>query len=123
MYPIQWYGQQFFSATEIDVYKSPLDKIKGYSITRHNKVELLLINTKVENSLKEKLIKDFCKIDNFKLIDTNITTHGKASNLYTDFKEYIRFNETYLSRLLNSKYFDHFFTGEDKEASFRKWMK
>ncbi|WP_298311591.1 putative capsular polysaccharide synthesis family protein [uncultured Aquimarina sp.] len=122
-YPILWYEKQFRQSTNINVYDTSFDKNKGYVTVNENDIKLLLINSKVDDIVKEKVIKDFCGIENFKLKNVNITGKSKASSLYTDFKNYIRFSEDYLSSLLNTEYMNHFFSEEEKNLLFNKWSK
>jgi hypothetical protein len=122
-YSLDLYEKQFMNGTEINVYNTAFDKVQGYTKQRYGGIDLLLMNSDLGDRLKEVQIAEFCEIPNFKLMNTNITIQGSAAGLYTAFREYIRFSETYLSSQLNSKYFDHFFSDEDKERLFRKWSK
>ncbi|MDY8138864.1 putative capsular polysaccharide synthesis family protein [Aquimarina sp. 2201CG5-10] len=122
-YPIEWYDKQFKDGTGINVFDLPFDKEKGYLITKYKDTELLLINSSLNDKIKETTIRDFCRVEHFELKNINVTEKSNVSLLYTEFKNKIRFSEEYLSCLLDTKYMNHFFPEKEKERLFNKWVK
>ena len=121
-YAIDWYDTHFKKALGLDVYQYPFDTQKQHAILSNEKVEVLLMDSRLKDSKKEELIKDFCDTPNFQLSNVNVTSQAKHANLYADFKEYIRFRESYLNHQLDSKYASHFFTQGDRQALKNKWV-
>lgn len=122
-YVLDWFDIHFFEGTGIDIYKEPFDikeKSKKYTI---DGLEILVLDSAVQDSIKERLIGEFSGIRDFKLTNKNITEQSRASDLYTKFKEHVRFSEAYLNSLLDSKYAVHFFSVEERETLFNKWSK
>ena len=122
-YPLQWFDEILFNDTKINVYDYPFNKELGYGLIKHENSELLLINCYIEDSLKEKLIKEFCKAPNFKLTNTNITANKKSGDLYKAFKKHIKFSKIYLKECYDSKYSKHFFTIKERNLAIKKWQK
>jgi len=120
-YAIDWYDTHFKEALCLDVYQYPFDKQKQFTMLSNDNVEVLLLDSRLNDAKKEELIKDFCDTANFQLQNVNVTAQAKHANLYADFKEYIRFRESYLNHQLDSKYASHFFTQEDRQALKNKW--
>lgn len=121
-YPTKWYEKQFFEGVNFNVYNYNFDKEKEYSVYKGEGVELLMMNCNLDNRIKEDLISNFCNIRNFKLINTNVTSDSKSGALYVNFKKEIKFDKVYLDSLLNTTYFNHFFTNKEKEKTYEKWL-
>lgn len=122
-YAIDWYDTHFKEALDLDVYQYPFDMQKQYALLTNDSFDVLLMDSRLHDSKKEELIQDFCAVPNFQLQNVNVTSQAKHANLYADFKEYIRFRESYLNHQLDSKYASHFFTQEDRQALKKKWIR
>ena len=122
-YPLKWFDDNFFYDTQIDVYKYPFNAQLGHTVIQQDGKAILIMNCYLDDSLKEKLICEFCGIPNFELTNTNITENRSSGNLYKKFKAFIRFDEAYLLKCYNSKYAKHFFTEAERENAIEKWLK
>ena len=120
-YAIDWYAQHFNTGIGIDVYQTPFDIDQKHMILKDDRVEVLLMDSRLVDSKKETLIADFCDIKTFKLKNVNVTSQLKHAGLYQAFKSHIRFRESYLKEQLNSRYFNHFFSTEDKQELVKNW--
>jgi len=121
VYPLNWFEKQFFEGTKINVYKEGFDKEKGYQTIIKNNVEVLLINSNVDNQKKEELIVDFCNLKDFKLENRNVSSEKEYADYYNEFKKKMRFSSEYLNQLYGSKYVQHFFTEEYIKNQIEKW--
>ena len=119
----EWFDKHFKTGTGIDVYKHDFNKEKGYISLQNDLTDVLLLKSNLNDSVKAKLIGDFCGIEHFKINNVNITGAKKEAMLYCDFKSHIRFSQSYLESQLESKYMRHFFTTAEKEALYVKWMR
>ncbi len=117
-----WFDSQFKNGTGIDVYDFDFDSQKGYKTLSSNQTDVMLLKNDLDDTLKSKLIGNFCSIENFKLNNVNITSTKKGAKLYADFKSHIRFSKAYLEEQLESKYMNHFFTEEEKKVLYKKWL-
>jgi len=122
-YALDWYDHKLVAGIGIDIYKIPFDHEKRYVKIHTDKTDLLLMDSYLLDNIKSKVIGDFCGIDNFDLINANITSRSAAGNLYKAFKKHIRFSEKYLHEIINSKYFQHFYSPKEKEELLKKWSK
>ena len=120
-FAINWFDKQFFEATSIDVYSNDFNKEKGYKLIKKDNIELLLLNSNVDDSLKENLISAFCDLESFTLKNRNISSTKKYAANYKEFKNNIKFSKEYLNRLYNSKYAQHFFTEKHIKNQYEKW--
>ncbi|MEP0262725.1 putative capsular polysaccharide synthesis family protein [Dokdonia sp.] len=124
-----WFDNHLKDGTGVDVYEHaflPTEqagaKAKGYTIIKDSQVDVLVLNSNLDDALKSKLVGDFCDVKDFTIKNVNVTEAKKGAALYAEFKSYIRFSKSYLDDQLESKYMNHFFTKEEKEALYEKWL-
>lgn len=122
-YPLNWFETIFLKDFDIDVYAFPFDVEKGYATIEKDGKVVLLMNCYVEDVIKEQQIAEFCDLDNFKLTNSNITDHKSSRDLYRAFKDFIRFDRSYLEAHYNSKYARHFFTETHRNEAMKRWLK
>lgn len=116
-----WFDNHLKPGTGVEVYEHAFAKEKGHAILEGNETEVLLLKSSLDDVLKSKLVGDFCDIKDFSIKNVNVTNTKKGATLYGEFKSYIRFSKSYLEDQLESKYMNHFFTKEEKEALYKKW--
>lgn len=124
-----WFDNHLKKGTGVDVYEHAFlpaglagAKSKGYTIIKGNQADILLLKSNLNDTLKSTLVADFCGVKDFTIKNVNITDTKKGATLYAEFKSYIRFPKSYLEDQLESKYMNHFFTKEEKEALYEKWL-
>ena len=120
-FPLNWFDDQFFDATNINVYDYKFDKEQGYSILKTGAIELLLINSDLNDFIKENLIRDFCNLKSFKLKNRNLSSSKEYALLNSNFKKQTKFSKEYLDLLYHSKYARHFFTEKHIINQKEKW--
>ncbi len=120
-FPLNWFDNQFFDATKINVYDYKFDKEQGYSTLKTDAIEILLINSDINDSVKEDLIKNFCNLKSFKLKNRNLSSSKEYALLNSNFKKQTKFSKEYLDLLYNSKYASHFFTEKHIINQKEKW--
>jgi len=122
-YAIHWYDRHFKNGIGVDVFDIPFDTQKKYKILKNDQCEILLMDSRLTDENKETVIADFCNLKTFELKNVNVTAQLKHAGLYKRFKSHIRFRESYLSEQLDSRYFNHFFSGDDKQKLIEIWKK
>lgn len=122
-YAIEWFDEIFERDTGINLYQKPFDKTKSFEQYQQGKYELLVMNSAIDNRLKANLIRAFIGTNSFQLENVNITEESSKGTLYKAFKKKIRFNKKYLDNLLQSKYSQHFFSSDEIEGAYKKWLK
>lgn len=122
-YPIKWFEKHFFEGVNVNVYDYDFNKWNGHQIIKKGNVEILLMNSYLNDSLKEKIIKDFCGLEYFKLKNENISLNKDYADIYKAFKDEVKFDKIYLDTLYKSKYAMHFFTEAYRLNQIKKWIK
>ncbi|MCF6295140.1 MAG: putative capsular polysaccharide synthesis family protein [Flavobacteriaceae bacterium] len=121
--PLMWFDREFKHCLNIDIYDSPFPKEKKYKILKSENLNILLMRVDLEDSIKENIISDFLGIKNFKLKNKNVGTLKSYNEEYKEFKRIIKLNESYINRMLNSKYANYFYTNEEINEIKKKWLK
>jgi hypothetical protein len=119
---IEWFEQIFERDTGINVYSNRFNKENGFQQFSQDNYSVLILNSAIDNSLKEELISRFIDADSFVLKNENITSESIGGELYNDFKNTIKFNKAHLDTLLKSNYCQHFFTKNEIDASYKRWL-
>lgn len=122
-YAVQWFEKQFFEGTGIDIYANTFDTKTKWTRYRNTNPQILLLRSDLPDPEKETAISQFCGLSDFNLHNVNVTSRKKEAGLYKQFKEHIRFSNAYLESQLETPYMRHFFTKEEKEATYKKWSK
>jgi hypothetical protein len=119
--PLNWFDIEIKNVLEIDVFKHYFCKSKGHSIINNKNIELLIIKCEIDNEIKTQVIKRFLNLRKFKLINANIGTQKKYSNYYQKFKDSIKLPREYINKMYDSKYSQHFYSGEEIVNFKKKW--
>lgn len=118
--PLEWFDKNIKTNFEIDVFSKPFPEY-GYALFNNDNVHLLLLKHDLKDELKEKLIAKFIGLEEFKLINSNVSDEKDYSAAYTNFKK-LKLPNYYLETMLNSKYVNHFYFN-DIEKIKSKWKK
>ncbi|WP_181346896.1 putative capsular polysaccharide synthesis family protein [Thalassobacillus sp. CUG 92003] len=121
-YGINWFDYEFKKVFSVDVYQYPFDQEKGYTIINTDKLEILLLQMEKMGDLKEE-IASFLEIDDFNFVRVNDGSQKWYAEAYSYFKETFVPSENYVNKLYNSKFMNHFYSGEDIRKFKQKWMK
>ncbi|MFG6102884.1 putative capsular polysaccharide synthesis family protein [Leptothoe sp. EHU-05/26/07-4] len=116
-----WFEKNLERYLDIDVYNYPFSVKKGYVTIEKGNAEVLLIKSEIENSLKEKAIKEFLNIDDFRIKNKNLGDSKAYSKTYKRFKKEAKFPNEYLDYINKSKYLNHFYSSIERDAIFQKW--
>jgi len=122
LYAIDWFDQKFKRDTGIDVYDYEFNQEEGFQYLSKDNFTVLILNSALSNSIKEAQVGKFIQQDSFILKDVNITAESNRGPLYNEFKNTIRFSRIYLDSLLQSKYSQHFFTKDEIEETYNRWL-
>jgi len=115
---VNWFDKEFKRAFNINVYKYPFDKDKGYTIIKERNLEILVIKVEKLNEL-EAVVGEFIGRPEFRLINENEGYKKWYSCLQNNFVNSIEFSEEYVESLYDTKYMHHFYT-DTEIARFRK---
>ena len=111
--PLNWFDNEFFATTKIDVFNSHFDTEKKFCHLKKEDVEVLLIRVDLEDEEKEKLINDFLQLKEFKIERHNVASAKYYSFKYKSFLKNCTFNKEYITKMLDSKYCKHFYSEKE----------
>jgi hypothetical protein len=81
------------------------------------------MRSEISDQDKVNAIEDFLEIHSFQLQNTNIGEEKVYAGTYKDFQENAKLPQSYVSKMCNSKYFNHFYSKELIETIREKWTK
>lgn len=122
-YAVEWFNQVFERDLGINIYDYDFNPEIGFQTLVKDNYMILVLSSALDNSVKEEQIGQFINQQPFYITDVNVTAskYYKAK-LYNEFKSTIKFSQSYLDTLLQSSYSQHFFTNEEIEASYKRWL-
>lgn len=120
-FPLKWFDLEMKKALGIDIYQYPFPKEKGILRVKHNNIDILILKSKIEDSLKEKSIAEFLGVDSFKIIRSNVSDKKKYNRVYQEFTNKIKLPRDYLEKMCSSKYTKHFYSKDEIDKILAKW--
>jgi hypothetical protein len=120
-FPLKWFDENIKKYFGIDVYAIPYSD-SGINRYSSGNIELLVLRIDLDDSTKEKAIREFLGFPDFVLENTNRSSDKEYSTKYNEFKKNVKLPESYISEMYDSKYFKHFFTENDKASLIKKWQ-
>jgi hypothetical protein len=121
--PLDFFDNELHKVFNVDVYANEFPKSKGYKIYRTLKADILLIRVEDLNRVAQQAFKEFLEIENFSLIDENVSEDKNYALLYKAFKDKIHLPDSYLDQLYCSKYMQHFYSIEEINNFRSRWIK
>lgn len=119
--PNNWFDFELKRKLGIDIFETPFDKERGFTIIKKNNIELFVCITNKISSLEGELA-SFLEIEEFKLISENVAENKWYKDLYKEFKKKYKPSEEMLETLYSSKTINHFFSPKTIEALKNKWL-
>lgn len=121
-WPLTWFDDNIKKYFDIDVYESDPPK-NGVATYSSGNVSLLIIRVNIEDTLKEKAIREFLNLPTFKLNNTNIGANKEYRGMYKQFVNTVKLPDSYLLKMKSSKYFTHFYTEKEIDETISKFKK
>jgi len=118
---IFWVEHEFEKNIGVDLYAYPNHKERGYIMISSGKYDIFVYKLECLNKLEQPLTV-FLKDNDFKLKYNNVTEIVIEKGHYSEFKKSIKFPKDYLNYILNSKYCKHFYTQEEIDNTFEKYV-
>ena len=118
---LTWFQSFLEPVFGIDVYATPFDKQRGYSIYEADRCRLLLLRTEDLRRALDGAIEQFLGVAVGDQVSRNVSSEKRYSEPYQAFLEDFRLPETYLDSLYDSKYMRHFYTSREIEAFRDRW--
>lgn len=106
----------------IDIFAHEFNKQAGYSIFKQDNMEIFIYRLENLNGLTKE-IGDFCGIENFQLVTSNVGFDKFYNKPYKQFIEGVTFPREYLDKTYQSEFMHHFYTDEEIRGFYKKWEK
>ncbi len=119
--PLGWYDIHMKPVFNIDVYESEFNKSEKYQILRNKNTELLILRLEDIDVTATEAIEAFLGINDFSIINANISSDKGYANAYSKFKHLLKLPQEYIDRMYSSRYVNHFYTDEEVECFRSKW--
>ncbi len=119
---LNWFDDHLKKCLNIDVYDYRFPKQKGYMKINNVVYDLLIIKSEIKDNIKEKAIIDFLNLrQDFKIIRIDDGIQKWYGRLYIKFMKKIKMPESYLTKMLDSKYKKHFYSASEIKNMHIKW--
>lgn len=119
--PLTYFDDEIKYVFGIDVFESQFPEGKGYMLYQGDKADMLLVRLEDLNRCATTAFKEFLDIDDFTLIQTNVAEEKVYAPLYREFKKRIRFPDSYLDRMYQSKFTRQFYSDDEIRNFRQRW--
>jgi hypothetical protein len=116
-----WFQTHLEPFFGVDIYDTPFDKDRGYSILESKSCRLLVLRTEDLNRVLESALEEFLGVAVTKQVERNISSAKPYSAAYRAFKQGLRLPDAYIDRIYDSNYVRHFYTPDEIEAFKSRW--
>lgn len=118
-----WFEWELKNVLHADVLAHPFNTEMGYSIIKQDNIEILLMRTDKLNGL-EKVTGDFLNIDQFHIHNANVGEEKAYRFALRSYIDNFCISKEELEEIyINNEYMKHFFSEDERNALFKKWMK
>lgn len=121
-YPLRYFDLELKAVFGIDVFASDFPKRKGYKIYKEKQADVLLIRLENMRETARDAFKEFLNIDQFDLINTNISHQKDYAPIYKKFVSSVSIPKEYVREMYDSKYMRHFYSQEEINRFTAKWL-
>tara|TARA_A100001388_G_scaffold273917_2_gene256610 strand:+ start:3749 stop:4618 length:870 start_codon:yes stop_codon:yes gene_type:complete len=118
-----WFDKEIKECFNIDIFKKKYDLNKDYVIFKKTRVSLLLMRTETMNKVFPAAMKQFLiRNIKMKLSNNNIGADKNYANDYNQIKHNFKIQKDRIEEIVNSKFFQHFYS-HIKEEVKNRWIK
>lgn len=118
-----WFELEIKGNFGIDVFKTDFDPEKKYVVTRKNAHHLLILRMEELNELFPEAVQELLTLQNsISILSSNLGEKKHYAMAYNGIKKNIKLSTSSIERIVNSKYFQHFYKSRTAEIRNR-WVK
>lgn len=121
--PLVWFDQNIKKHLGIDIYETPFDieeRAQSFSI---DDIDLLVLRCDLDNESKARQVSEFLGLEGFSICNKNVSAQKSYATTYKAFKQNIHLPKSYLVRMIDSKYFQHFYNAAERDEIVAKWRR
>ncbi|MBM3779475.1 MAG: hypothetical protein FJW23_14770 [Acidimicrobiia bacterium] len=119
--PLTWFDAELKTTLGLDVFQHPFPREQGFNTIAGSNVELLLLKSELDDTVKAGAIADFLGLDAFTMVRSNVSSDRSHARQYEEFKRRIRVPDWLLDDLYESKFARFFYTDEERARFRRRW--
>jgi len=119
--PLAWFDREPKATLGIDVYSRSFPHGRGYSEFQNGPFELLVLRTELSDDRKAEVVEQFLGISDFEIWRCNAGQSKDYAGLYNLFKQEVSLPDSYLDRMLQSRYAQHFYSAEEIDQTYSAW--
>lgn len=119
--PLTWFDREFKPTLGIDIYSYPFPKEDGSMIINEGEYDILVMRHDLDDKSKEACLKRFLGVNEAPIKITNTSIQKNYADTYRRFIQDICLPVDYISRMLDSKYSNHFYTAQELTSIRQAW--
>lgn len=105
-----WFDEEMKPCTGIDAYDYEFPTVQGSRIIESENIDILVMQSELDNDIKNSLIRDFTGFQTFMWNDSgNSASNDGYRHMYKDFYARFELSEKAVENLTTNKYFTHFY--------------
>ncbi len=117
-----WFREELFVATGINVFDYSFDRKKGYTIIENEGTQILIMQLEKLDTLSD-ILEEFLGLRLNFIKKSNESNSKVYSNIYKATKKDIAFDQEYIDFYYkNNKDMDHFYSKDDQGIIWQRWM-
>lgn len=121
--PLTWFDLELKPVFGIDVFSSDFPKAKGYKVYKSENVDVLLLKLEDLDKVAREAFKEFLDVEDFNLVTTNGADEKAYYAIYKQFLDAIDLPDSYINKMYESKYVQHFYSEAEIKQFKAKWHK
>lgn len=120
--PLTWFDLEFKEVLDVDVYKYNFPQDKGYLQIKSGCYDILIMKHNLDDQIKQEILGQFLG-KNFSLVSKNVADEKGYADTYRKFLATVKLPESYVNKMLDSKYTQHFYSNKEINKLKEKWLK
>jgi hypothetical protein len=121
--PLEWFDREFKPSLGIDIYEHPFPREQGFMRFSTDHYEVLVMRHDLDDRQKERCVEELLGVQDVVIRSVNTAAEKPYAEAYRHFVKNVRLPESYISKMLDSKYTRHFYTSEEIERLRAKWLR
>lgn len=119
--PIEWFDRELAVSLDVDVYAVRFDHDRGWIRIDHPKHPTLVMKSRLSDVEKSKALNVHLGVD-VQVERAKVGADRAYGHVYRTAKEQFRYPPDLAESLLESRYARHFFTNEELDDAWNRWV-
>lgn len=119
--PLVWFDKEMKPFFGVDVLEYGFDKEHGFAQYSVGKIDVLVLKMEKVSTLSS-VMSNYFEVPDFEIVATNRADNKEYAEAYKDFKSNLKISKDYADKFYTSELIRHFYTREEIEGFYRKWV-